>query len=85
MARIHKENPTQRQQIVNYLKSKDKPDYISAYEAFSELFISQFWARVFELERLGWQFSRERIKYTSPSGIRKYFVRIRIVKEGTEI
>ena len=85
MASIHKENPTQRQQIINYLKSKDTPDYISAYEAFSELFISQFWARIFELEKLGWQFSRERVKYTSPSGIRKDFIRVRIAKEGTEV
>ena len=85
MARIHKENPTQRQQIINYLKSKDTPDYISAYEAFTELYISQFWARIFELEKRKWEFSRERVKYTSPSGIRKDFIRIRIVKEGKEI
>ena len=50
MARIHKENPTQRQQIVRYLRDKGS---ISAYEAFRDLFISQFWTRIYELEKRG--------------------------------
>lgn len=82
MARILKENPTQRQQIVNYLKEHGS---CSAYEAFRDMFISQFWTRVYELEKRGWVFSRELVKYTSPSGIQKNFKRIRIVKEGTEV
>ena len=82
MARIHKENPTQRQQIVMYLREHGK---ISAYEAFSKLFISQFWSRVSELEDRHWVFSRKRVKYTNPYGATKSFVEIRIVKEGDEI
>ena len=85
MASIHKENPTQRQQIINYLKSDDTPNYISAYEAFKDLYISQFWARVYELEARGWVFSRELVKYTNQYGISKNFKRIRILEEGTEI
>ena len=82
MARIHKENPTQRQQIVMYLNEHGS---ISAYEAFKDLFISQFWTRIFELEKRGWEFSRELVKYTNQYGITKSFKRVRIVKEGTEI
>ena len=82
MARIHKENPTQRQQIVMYLKDHDG---ISAYEAFKDLFISQFWSRVSELEDRGWVFSRELVRYTNPYGISKSYKKIRIIKEGTDI
>ena len=82
MASIHKENPTQRQQIIMYLKDKGS---MSAYEAFKDLYISQFWARVYELEARGWVFSRELVKYTNQYGISKNFKRIRILEEGTEI
>ena len=82
MARIHKENPTQRQQIVRYLRDKGS---ISAYEAFRDLFISQFWTRIYELEKRGWVFSRELVKYTNQYGISKNFKRVKIVKEGTSI
>ena len=82
MARIHKENPTQRQQIVQYLKENGS---ISAYEAFKDLFISQFWTRIYELEKRGWQFSRELVKYTNAYGISKKFKRVKIVKEGDRV
>lgn len=82
MARIHKENPTQRQQIVQYLKENGS---ISAYEAFRDLFICEFWPRIFELEKKEWVFSRELVKYTNQYGISKSFKRIKIVKEGTSI
>ena len=82
MAKIHKENPTQRQQIVQYLREHGS---CSAYEAFRDMFISQFWARVRELEDRGWIFSRELVKYTNQYGISKNYKKIRIVKEGTEV
>lgn len=53
-----KKKPTQCQRVLQYVADNGS---ISAFEAFSELGISQLASRIFELERQGYKFKRERI------------------------
>ena len=82
MASIHKPNPTQRQQIVEYMK---KHGSITRLESSCELFIFEMPARICELQKLGWVFKKDWITKKNKYGISKTFVRYSILKEGTII
>lgn len=49
--------PTQREKVLNYIT---KFGSITSWEAYSELGITQLAARIFELKKLGYEFSKER-------------------------
>ena len=74
------EKMTQTRLIAMYLKEHGS---ITSLEAFSQLFITQLAARIWNMERLGWEFNRKQICRTNRAGEKKYFTSYSIRKEGS--
>lgn len=74
--------PTQRQRIVDYLRSNGS---ITRLDSCTKLFIFELSARIIELERRGWVFNKSRESVKNIYGETKNFTRYSILKEGTDV
>ncbi len=75
MARKHRENPTQRDRILEYIS---RVGFITTWDAYKELGISQLGTRIFELKAHGYKFRKERVntknRFGDPSHYDKYYL-----------
>lgn len=71
-----KRNPTQADRILDYI---NKFGSITSMQAYTNLGISQLGARIFELKKLGYLFSKERIKTKNHLGKNTYYDKYKIV------
>ena len=74
--------PTQREQIVNYMRQNGS---ITRLDSSCKLFIFELSARIIELERKGWLFNKTRESHKNSYGQTKHFTRYSIIKEGNSI
>lgn len=74
--------PTQRQQIVDYMK---KNGSITRLDSGCKLFIFELSSRIGELEAHGWLFKKDRETRKNSYGQTKRFTRYSILREGEEI
>lgn len=61
-----------------------KRGFITAYEAFTDLGVSQLATRIFELKELGYRFRKERVEYTKSDGSPSHFDKYYLVLEGQQ-
>ena len=70
MARV-----TQKQMVLDYIRSEG---FITSWDAYKELGISQLGTRVHELKALGYKFRKERVhtknRFGNPSHYDKYYL-----------
>lgn len=64
--------PTQKDRVIQYVNDFGS---ISSWEAYEQLGITQLGARIYELERSGYRFNRERIAKKNRYGDDVNFVR----------
>lgn len=74
-----KPKPTQKQEVVRWLKEKGK---LSAYEAAWRLGILQLSSRIGELEAMGWIFSRRIIVKKNRYGRRVHYMEYSVRRRG---
>ncbi len=70
---------TQCKQIVDYIRKKG---YITSFEAYQNLKVTQLAARITDLESRGFLFAKPRIK---AGGCRQPITHYSIVKSGVEV
>lgn len=61
---------TQKDRILKYMKDFG---YISSWDAYADLGITQLGARIYELKKIGYVFSKERIKTSNRYGQPVFF------------
>ena len=66
---------TQSERILDYI---DRHGSISAFEAVLDLGILQLSARICELEKKGYEFTKQRVKSKNRYGDRVYYIRYRL-------
>ena len=76
------QGPTQKEQIVKYMKEHGS---ITRLDSSCKLFIFELSARIVELEKMGWTFKKERESRKNKYGQTKTFTRYSIVKEGLDL
>lgn len=70
------EKKTQRDYVLEYVQRFGS---ITSWEAYKELGVTQLAARIFELEKRGCVFSRERVNTTNRLGKATHYVIYRLV------
>ncbi len=70
--------PTQRQKVLEYIR---KFGYITSWQAYTDLGISQLGARIFELKEFGFVFKTTRVNTVNRLGEKTHYYEYRLVTE----
>lgn len=73
--------PTQRDKVLAYIR---RFDFITSWQAYQDLGISQLGARIFELKELGYSFSKTRVNTTNRLGEKTHYDEYRLVEVNNE-
>lgn len=73
--------PTQRDKVLNYIRQFG---FITSWQAYQDLSISQLGARIFELKELGYVFAKTRINTTNRLGEKTHYDEYRLVEVNNE-
>ena len=79
MARPNK--PTQRDRVLQYIRENN---YITSYQAYTELGCTQLATRISELKQRGFSFRKERVKTVNMYGDPTHFDMYILVKAAEE-
>ena len=80
MARANK--PTQRDRVLQYIRENN---YITSYQAYTELGCTQLATRISELKDRGYSFRKERIKTKNRYGDATHFDKYILIGEVSEL
>ena len=69
---------TQRDRVLQYIRDFG---YITSWDAYKELGISQLGARIFELKERGYAFEKTRIETKNRYGEKTHYDEYRLIKE----
>ena len=67
--------PTQRDKVLKYIQDFG---YITSWQAYADLGVSQLATRIFELKELGYEFTKERVKTTNRYGEKTHYDEYRL-------
>lgn len=72
---------TQRDKVLNYIRQFG---FITSWQAYQDLSISQLGARIFELKELGYEFAKTRRYVTNRLGEKTHYDEYRLVEVNNE-
>lgn len=78
MARKHRENPTQRERVLQYIRDNGS---ITSYEAFLKIGCTQVATRISELKSRGYKFRKERVNTKNMYGDNTHYDRYYLVED----
>ena len=76
MGKLEK-RPTQRDKVLDYIR---RFGFITSWQAYQDLGISQLGARIYELKRQGYIFSTTRVNTTNRLGEKTHYDEYRLVE-----
>lgn len=77
MAKLERK-PTQRDKVLNYIRQFG---FITSWQAYQDLGITQLATRIYELKELGYKFTTTRIKTKNRLGENTHYDEYRLVEE----
>lgn len=70
--------PTQRDKVLNYIRQFG---YITSWQAYQDLGITQLASRIFELKELGYEFKKTRVNTQNRLGEPTHYDEYRLAEE----
>lgn len=72
--------PTQRDKVLNYIR---RFGYITSWQAYADLGVTQLGARIFELKEQGYEFTTKRVYTTNRLGEKTHYDEYRLKEAQT--
>lgn len=72
---------TQREKVLNYIRQFG---FITSWQAYAELGVTQLASRVYELKEQGYMFKKTRVNTTNRLGEKTHYDEYRLVEDNNE-